>query len=51
MEVERCLPATALIFGAWESVRRRGRVDVPLEMDIEDNPLEDMVERGVLTPE
>ena len=38
-----------MIFGAWESARRRGRVEFPL--DIEDNPLEAMVESGELTPE
>jgi hypothetical protein len=44
----RVLPATELPFAAWESVRRRGRVDLPLEID--DNPLEAMVESGDLTP-
>jgi hypothetical protein len=43
------LQATELIFASWESARRRGRVDLPLE--IEDNPLEDMVEAGQLGPE
>ncbi|GAB7021182.1 Gfo/Idh/MocA family protein [Halostagnicola bangensis] len=43
------LNATELIFAAWESSRRRGRVDLPLE--IEDNPLEAMVESGQLQPE
>ncbi|WP_123534437.1 Gfo/Idh/MocA family protein [Halosimplex salinum] len=43
------LVATELIFGAWESARRRGRVDFPLTVD--DNPLESMVESGDLTPE
>lgn len=38
--------STALIFGAWESARRRGRVAFPLE--IEDNPLAAMVENGQL---
>ncbi len=42
------LDATELIFAAWESSRRRGRVDLPL--DIDDNPLETMVEEGELTP-
>ncbi|SDK54058.1 Gfo/Idh/MocA family protein [Natronorubrum texcoconense] len=42
------LNATELIFAAWESSRRRGRVDLPLE--IGDNPLEAMVETGEVTP-
>lgn len=42
---ENILQSTELIFAAWESVRRRGRVDLPLE--IEDNPLESMVEADV----
>jgi len=43
------LSATEIIFAAWESSRRRGRVDLPLE--IEDNPLESMVETGQVNPE
>ncbi|GAB3031923.1 Gfo/Idh/MocA family protein [Natronobiforma cellulositropha] len=43
------LNATEVIFGIWESARRRGRVDLPLEID--DNPLHDLVESGALTPE
>ncbi|MFO8006211.1 MAG: Gfo/Idh/MocA family oxidoreductase [Candidatus Brocadiia bacterium] len=43
------LQATELVFASWESARRRGRVDLPL--DIEDNPLVAMVESGELTPE
>lgn len=43
------LNATELIFAAWESSRRRGRVDLPL--DIEDNPLQAMIDAGELTPE
>ena len=42
------LEGTKLIFGVWESARRRGRVDFPLEID--DNPLEAMVDAGDLTP-
>ena len=42
------LQATELIFASWESVRRRGRVDLPLE--IEDNPLAAMVADGSLSP-
>ncbi|WP_233560622.1 Gfo/Idh/MocA family protein [Halobellus sp. Atlit-38R] len=39
------LRATELAFASWESARRQGRVDLPL--DIDDNPLEAMVEAGV----
>jgi predicted dehydrogenase len=49
LSARRALQATELIFASWESARRRGRVDLPLE--IEDNPLEDMVEAGQLGPE
>jgi predicted dehydrogenase len=42
------LQSTELIFACWESSRRRGRVDLPL--DIEDNPLQAMVESGDLKP-
>ena len=38
----RALQATELIFATYESSRRRGRVDLPLE--IEDSPLADMLE-------
>ena len=40
----RALQATELIFATYESSRRRGRVDLPLE--IEDSPLLSMLERG-----
>jgi len=42
------LNATEIIFTGYESARRRGRVDLPL--DIDDNPLESMVEDGMLSP-
>jgi len=42
------LRSTELIFASWESARRRARIDLPL--DIEDNPLESMVETGELRP-
>jgi len=45
---ENALNATEIIFAGYESVRRRGRVDLPL--DIDDNPLEAMVASGELTP-
>jgi UDP-N-acetylglucosamine 3-dehydrogenase len=46
---KHALNATEIIFAGYESVRRRGRVDLPL--DIEDNPLEAMVESGALSPQ
>jgi len=45
----RALSVTEVIFAAWESSRRRGRVDLPLR--VEDNPLEAMVESGALSPD
>ena len=43
------LNAAEIIFGGYESVRRRGRVEFPL--DVTGNPFEGMVEGGELTPE
>ena len=40
------LRSTELVFAAYESVRSRGRVDLPLT--VENNPLESMVEDGLL---
>jgi predicted dehydrogenase len=48
LRAENALNATELIFATWESSRRRGRVDLPL--DVEDNPLVEMVESGELNP-
>jgi hypothetical protein len=42
------LRATEVIFAAWESARRGGRVDLPLE--IADNPLVDMIDSGRFGP-
>ncbi len=42
------LQSTEIIFACWESSRRRGLVELPLE--IEDNPLEEMVASGALKP-
>ena len=42
------LVATELIFAIYESVRRRGRVDLPL--DAEDNALEALVDAGEIVP-
>lgn len=39
---------TELIFATYESSRRRGRVDLPLE--VEDSPLLSMLEEGVIGP-
>jgi len=44
----RALSSLEVIFGVWESARRRGRVDLPLEAG--DNALEAMVESGDLSP-
>jgi hypothetical protein len=46
---KNALMSTELIFAAWESSRRRGRVDLPL--DTEDNPLVQMIESGALKPQ
>jgi UDP-N-acetylglucosamine 3-dehydrogenase len=40
----RALIATEIIFACWESSRRRGRVDLPL--DVEDNALDAMIKAG-----
>ncbi|GKZ14496.1 Gfo/Idh/MocA family oxidoreductase [Haladaptatus sp. T7] len=49
LNAENALKATEIIFGAWESSRRHGRVELPL--GIEDNPLDALIEDGTLTPE
>ncbi len=46
LSAKNALNSTEIIFGIWESSRRRGRVDFPLEID--DNPLEAMVAAGDL---
>lgn len=48
LSARRALNGTEIMFGIYESARRRGRVDLPLT--IEDNPLESMVETGALLP-
>ena len=48
LSAAKAMRASEIIFGVWESSRRRGRVDLPL--DVDDNPLEAMVESGALTP-
>jgi len=42
------LQTAEILFAGYESVRRRGRVDLPVA--VEDNPLEAMVESGALSP-
>lgn len=45
---ETALAATEIVFAIWESARRRGRVELPLQID--DNPLASLVEAGELPP-
>lgn len=49
LDAHNALSATEIIFAVWESSRDHGRIDLPL--DIEDNPLDAMIESGELTPE
>jgi predicted dehydrogenase len=49
LDATNALLGTEIIFGAYESSRRRGRVDFPLEID--DTPLAAMVANGDLTPQ
>lgn len=44
LSADRALRATELIFATYESSRRRGRVDLPLEID--DSPLQQMLGRA-----
>jgi UDP-N-acetylglucosamine 3-dehydrogenase len=44
LSARRALQATEVMFATYESSRRRGRVDLPL--DIEDSPLDAMVASG-----
>ncbi|MBI2300964.1 MAG: gfo/Idh/MocA family oxidoreductase, partial [Armatimonadetes bacterium] len=48
LDSSNALVATELIFGAYESSRRRGRVDFPLDPAV-GNPLAEMVASGELT--
>jgi hypothetical protein len=43
----KALQATEIIFATYESSRRRGRVDLPL--DIEDSPLQAMLDAGEIS--
>jgi predicted dehydrogenase len=47
LSARKALQATELIFASYESSRRRGRVELPLE--IEDSPLLAMIEAGDTT--
>nr|WP_255171580.1 Gfo/Idh/MocA family oxidoreductase [Natrononativus amylolyticus] len=49
LSARRALAAMEIILAGYESSRRRGRVDLPLEID--DNPLVALVESGELTPQ
>lgn len=49
LDASNALVATEIIFGAYESSRRRGRVDFPLDPTL-GNPLREMVEAGDLKP-
>ncbi|MFC6963231.1 Gfo/Idh/MocA family protein [Halocatena marina] len=42
------LNTAEILFAGYESVRRRKRIDLPLDLD--DNPIEQMVESGALSP-
>ena len=49
LRAENALNATEIIFGGYESVRTRSRVELPPEID--DNPLAAMVDSGSLNPQ
>jgi predicted dehydrogenase len=48
LSARKALIATEIIFAAYESSRRRAKINLPL--DIEDNPLKTMIESGELPP-
>ena len=48
LAARKALQATELIFATYESSRKRGRVDLPLE--IEDSPLQAMLDAGQVSP-
>ena len=48
LDGRKALRATESIFSAYESSRRRARIDLPLE--ITDSPFLDMLERGLIGP-
>jgi hypothetical protein len=49
LSAQKALHATEILFGTFESARRRGRVEFPL--DIDDHPLETMAEKGEIPTE
>lgn len=49
LSARKALAATELIFGTYESSRRRGRVVLPLTVD--DSPLITMLEQGLVGPQ
>jgi predicted dehydrogenase len=49
LSADNALRATEIIFGAWESARKRERIEFPLEYG--GNALTEMVESGDLVPE
>lgn len=48
LAARKALQATELIFATYESSRRRGRVDLPLE--VEDSPFLSMLQSGAVSP-
>ena len=44
----KAIRTTELIFGTYESARRRARIDLPLEID--DNPLHALLDAGEIAP-
>jgi len=48
LSAAKALTSTEAIFAAYESARRRARIDLPI--DIEDNPFLSMLEEGVIGP-
>lgn len=48
LRAEHALNTTEILFAGHESSRRRGRVDLPLEID--DHPLESLIEAGEIEP-
>jgi UDP-N-acetylglucosamine 3-dehydrogenase len=49
LSARKAFQATEFIFGTYESARRRGRVEFPLN-DIDDNPLHTMLDKGQIGP-
>lgn len=48
LDAQNALHSMEIIFGAWESARQRRRIQSPF--DIDNNPLEEMVTSGELSP-